>query len=111
MEQEITGEVALVNASVDVEPDRRRLDQRLRELPFSLGLHEVTKEAQRGEQPSRPLALVVERFARGEIRLDNRPGELRPGFGIDRGSPPLGRRTARRPGVWRVRDDRRSGNT
>ena len=35
VEQEISGEVALVNSGVDVEPHRRRLDERLRELPFS----------------------------------------------------------------------------
>ena len=105
VEQEITGEVALVNAGVDVEPDRRRLDERLRELPFSVGLDEVPKETQRREQPSRPLPLVVEGFARGEIGFDNRARELRPGLGIDRGSPAA--RTSHRQQAGRMTRARR----
>ncbi len=85
VEQEISGEVALIDSGVDVEPHRRRLHERLRELAFPIGLDEMPQEPQRGQQPSRPLTLVAQDLRRCEIGLDDRTRQLRPRLGVARG--------------------------
>ena len=85
VQQEITRQIPLINAGIDVEPHRRRLHQRLSQLPFSIGLDEMAEKTQRREQPSRSLTLIIEDFTRGKIGLDDRTSELRPRLGVRRG--------------------------
>jgi hypothetical protein len=78
MQHESAGEVPLVDACVDVEPDRRRLDDRVGELGLALELHEVAQKPERREQTPRAMPLLAESFRGGKVRLDHGAGELGP---------------------------------
>ena len=94
VQQEISRQIPLIDAGVDVEPHRRRLHERLRQLAFSIGLDEMPEEPQGREQPSRSLPLVAHDLIRGsEIGFDDRPRQLRPRLGVParpNRSPPIG---------------------